>query len=178
MKRVKVFMLLILYFISFNSSLAFDGQREGFVLGLGIGAGVVNASGNGQTTNVMSPMLSGSLSYGFNDIFQLGVGKKALVGFKYNNETVYQELGGITAEFFMDDYYITLGAGISGATNKFSLNDYLLGNASYIGVGYEFSQGLNLEFVVGNAKFDTTSSTVVTPEKETFFGVLLTTYLY
>ena len=168
---------ILLFFITLNYAVAFDGQRQGFVLGLGLGAGFVNPQGTGKKENISSPFLSGTLAYGFNDHFQLGVGKK-IVSFKYNNKTVHQELGGIIADFFINDYYLTLGTGVSSATNKVSLSNILFGNASFVGLGHELTPGLNAEFVIGNATFDTAGTSVVTPEKETFFGVLLTTFFY
>ena len=177
MKKVNAIILILLCLFSFNHSFAFDGKREGFVLGVGLGFGAVNPQGTGDRKNVSSPLISGTLSYGFNDYFQLGFGKKVL-SFKYNNKTVYQELGGIVVDFFIEDYYLTLGSGISSATNKISLDNYLLGDASFLGIGYEFTSGFNVELVTGNAKFNTTGSSVVTPEKEVFYGVLLTTYFY
>ena len=181
MKKTNVFILTILFILPLNNVMAFewfDGQRQGFTLGLGIGYGVVKVDSPAPKENIESPMISGTLSYAFNDSFQIGLGKKVLMGFKYKNKSVYQELGGVVLDFFMDDYYITVGSGIGGAANKFSLDDYLYGDASFIGLGYNLSEGLNVEFVIGNTKFETTNSIIVTPEKETFFGILLTTHIY
>ena len=181
MKKTNVFILTIFFLLPLNNVMAlewFDGQRQGFTLGLGIGYGIVMVDSPAPKKNIGSPMLSGTLSYAFNDSFQLGLGKKVLMGFKYNNKSVYQELGGIVLDFFMDDYYITVGSGIGGAANKFSLDNYLYGDSSFIGLGYTLSEGLNVEFVIGNAKFETTNSIIVTPERETFFGILLTTHIY
>lgn len=179
MKKYKLIVVILSCLLSSNGAYGFDGNREGFVIGLGIGAGVVNYTGV-ESGNEFVPMISGNLSYGFSDNFQLGIGKKALMGFKYNNETTYQELGGIVADLFFDDYYITFGTGISGAVNdfSFSLSNVSMGKASYVGVGYEFSDNFYIEYVLGEATFDNTSSTVSTPDKETFFGVLLTTFIY
>lgn len=176
---MKIMMMAVLLFTSFTQQVfAFDGKREGFVIGFGLGAGFVMPAGDGDNKkNISSPFMSGTLAYGFNDNFQIGIGKK-VVSFKYNNKTVYQELGGFIVDVFLDDYYVSIGGGVSGAVNKVSLDDYLLGNASFVALGYEFTQGFNAEFVVGSAKFDTSNSTVVTPQKETFLGVLLTTYFY
>lgn len=128
------------------------------------------------------PMLSGNISYAFNDSFQIGFGKK-VVNYKFSNTPVYHELGGLVIDVFFDDYYLTFGTGTGSAINKFSisnfsLSDVALGNGSFVGFGYEFSEGLNLEFVVGNGKFDASKNSVVTAENITFSGVLLTTYIY
>ena len=181
MKKTNVFILTIFCLLPLNNVIAFewfDGQRQGFTLGLGIGYGVVKVDSPAPKEDIETPMISGTLSYAFNDSFQIGLGKKALVGFKYKNKTVYQELGGIVVDVFIDDYYITLGSGIGGAVNKISLDDSLTGDASFIGLGYNLSEGLNIEFVIGQAKFDTASSIIVTPEKETFLGILFTTHIY
>lgn len=177
MNKINVVIVSALCFLFVNSAFSFDGQREGFVLGIGAGGGLVTPAGSGSTNTQTAPILSGTIAYGFNDNFQLGLGKKVVI-FKYSGKTVYQELGGIVFDVFFDDYYVTLGAGISGASNTVSFNNYLFGNASFIGVGYEFTEGVNVEFVLGDAKFDTSSSSVVTPEKETYIGVLLTTFFY
>lgn len=180
MKKNNFFVVAIFCLLPINSLFAdiFDGQRQGFVLGLGIGYGITRVNSPAPMEDINTPMISGSLSYAFNDQFQIGFGKKALINFKYNNESVYQELGGIVLDFFMDEYYITVGSGIGTAANKVSLDDYLAGDAAFIGLGYELSENLNMEFVVGQATFDTSNSTIITPEKETFFGILFTTYIY
>ena len=177
MKNINI-ATLVFFLMLAHPAFAFDGQRQGFVLGLGLGGGIVQPQqGAGGKESVSSLLMSGSLSYGFNDSFQLGLGKK-VASFKYNNGKVYQELGGIVADIFFDQYYLTLGTGISGAVNKVSLDNYLVGKSSFIGLGYELTPGLNIEYVLGNATFDTAGSSVVTPERETFFGVLLTTFIY
>lgn len=177
MNKKSILLLGLLFIVSLGPVQAFDGDREGFVIGLGVGAGYVDYQGSAESGQAFVPLFSGTLSYGFNDSFQLGLGKKAIMGFKYNGQTVYQELGGIVADFFFQDYYLTLGTGTGGAVNKIQFKDVSLAQTTYIGLGYEISSNLYIEYVLGTATFKTNPS-VTAPEKETFMGVLMTTFIF
>ena len=50
----------LLFFLTLNYAVAFDGQRQGFVLGLGLGAGFVNPQGTGNRENISTPIFIGN----------------------------------------------------------------------------------------------------------------------
>jgi len=179
MKQLQLLFSLILFFIMFQNTFAFDGQREGLTFGVGIGAAHLTNTSSTVSERKLSPLLSFQVSYAFNNNFQLGLGKKSILS-TYSGKDFYSEIGGIVVDYFIDNYYLTLGANVAGSANKISVqpDSVLIGKGSFIGLGYKLEDHMYLEFVLANAKYDTSATSIVSPEKENIFGVLLVFHFF
>ena len=135
-------------------SQAFDGQRQGFILGGGLGVGL--------TTYTYSA--SGASSDRFNEVgfmtdFKIGYAPNEQVEIYYSNKLSWFDEGGAVlahgvgsaaVNYYLQPqmpWYISGGVGLGSVTAPFEENsEYWVGFGFFGGVGYEFSRHFAVEF--------------------------------
>lgn len=155
--------VLIISILSVMTLNAFDGFREGFILGVGAGFSSQDNSYKYQGSQFASDQFSGfatsfKLGYGFNEHFTLYYARYAnwYDALAYNGsyvETV-KVISGISAiggtYFFneKDSFFITGAIGVAdfGTLESTYATDY--GTGGLISIGYEWENGFALEGVL------------------------------
>jgi len=161
--------LLVLWTLALpSSSLAFDGQREGFVLGGGLGAGLVSfeqeISGGGLTVST-ERQEEGALATGFvigaglNETTVLAYSARvswfSIVNLRGDDVTVTHALGTVALTQYRrpvaPSFYYSMGVGFSTWDLPFEEDsgDPWIGLGLRGGVGYEFHSHFAVELSLG-----------------------------
>ena len=127
---------------------AFDDNKEGFILGLGIGASSIKTTYTRGDSRDIGFATSIKLGYGFNKqtIMYLGAIGDA---YKYDGKgkSIDTAISGIGFDYYFDEnapYYVTAMVGV-GTINELKNSDEEKGYGFLVGLGYELSQHLSLE---------------------------------
>lgn len=125
----------------------FDGERDGLLLGVGVGYAAV-ASGGGIEGSATGFAASGKLGYGLSDQLTL-----------YLSSTVPSLAPSLGFMYFTDrnsDYYLQglIGYASSEEESHFSLSG---------GIGYEFRSPFSLELMLGYIRYSDTYTTAWNP---------------
>lgn len=155
MKRLLGALLIVLALGSMETAAAFNGQRQGFLLGFGLGASSLKYEAGGSNTSLVSDL---KLGYGFSDQFLLF----------YTNKVNWRSAGGDVDGLALHgmsgigaNYYFTpnapsffLGGGVGLASRYLirtdsdgDINSHS-GTGFYLGGGFEFARHWNLELSV------------------------------
>jgi len=170
-----IIFVMIIGFVS--TSFAFDGNRKGFILGIGAGLGTTKIdswAGNTSKTPIFTNFKIGG---GFTDQLEIYYSSK-VSWFKfdhpwyingarplYTNEEVTAAHGigaiGVTYAFApkIPTFYGTVGYGFSTFSFPFEADlaeDAAMGSGFYLGGGYEFSKhySVELDFLFGKPTVD------------------------
>jgi opacity protein-like surface antigen len=131
-----------------NTANAFDDNKEGFILGLGIGASSIKTTytrGDSRDTGFATSL---KLGYGFNrqTIMYLGAIGDA---YKYDDKgkTVNTALTGIGLDYYINQnspFYITAMVGV-GSVSELKNTKIQTGYGFLVGAGYEISEHITLQ---------------------------------
>jgi hypothetical protein len=137
---------------------AFDGERKGLVIDVGVGPGLISMQGEDNAFGFMTDM---EIGYAFNDrlIFHL-INKAAWyrakwyyydwsqswerIELKYNNWTTVHGLIGLGGTYFLQPQapsaFLTAGTGLAYTTAVGKKTDNYAGFGILLGGGYEFAR--------------------------------------
>ena len=164
MKKLVV-MVCLLSVVFIQSSLAFDGNREGFIIGLGLGLQEteLNIEKNGVKAGLdMDGTLATSfkLGYGFNNNFLLHyTNDVSWVKVPNNSDSLFIGVTTISGTYYFNEKspsaFITVGLGAGAWSNlsNTSPEESLLGSGWILGGGYEFKDHVNVEISLFEADF-------------------------
>ena len=159
------FSKLILYVLLVNllavtSANAWDGKRQGFLLGLGMGYGNLEysdvqstyLSSNNQTAKVSGTSFMPKIGYAFTDDFALLYYRHPFNFNAENSQGSSQELTAcaevIGFNYYFGNLYLGAGSGNSyffKGTDNYEVNA-LQGTGAVFSLGYEFSKHYAIEF--------------------------------
>jgi opacity protein-like surface antigen len=153
MKRILLTAIMVCFIIGMTSQAqAFDGNRKGFILGLGLGYG--------QSTFAVSAYdITVSTSYsGFCSDFRIGYAPSEQVMLYWNSKVAWitefddlitYGLGGLGGAYYLKpegpSFYFTGLIGFSSLTNISEASSSETGSGMGIGAGYEFSNHYSVE---------------------------------
>lgn len=142
MKRVLLTAILILLIAS--NIMAFNGERRGFLLGFGMGPGLMPLNGGNKIVLFNSDFRIG---HGFSDKFQLYLSAKtAWAKDEYCNQMKIFGIGGIGMSYYCSKsnllVYITSSVGLTLMNT--TIGPEFRPGLSF-GIGYEFSKHWSLE---------------------------------
>lgn len=140
--------------IALSSVEAFDGQREGFLIGLGAGLSSVNTEVKmgyyGYNERSFGLATSFKIGYGFTNQFALYY-MNDVSWFGYDDDpyddTYTSSFTGVSASYYIDEHapaYVLAGVGI-GTFANFSEDAGETGSAFILGAGYEVSPHIQIE---------------------------------
>jgi hypothetical protein len=156
MKRIVGALLVVLALGCTESASAFDGQRQGFLLGFGVGAGSYKIEDRDSKAGLVTDL---KIGYGFTDQFQLFYTNK--VTWRSADDwdgdgLILHGLTGIGANYYFrpaaPSFFV--GGGLGLASHGFISTDSDVDSESdsgfgfYLGGGFEFARHLNVEFSV------------------------------
>ena len=146
MKKIIIPTIATLLLVT-NAS-AFDGNKEGFMLGIGAGVSSVKTTYTGGNSRDTSFATSLKLGYGFNEQLAVYLASESGV-YKYNGkgETADTSLIGIGLDYYIDQnspFYVTGMVGL-GSVNKLKKAKVQTGYGFLIGAGYEISDHITLQ---------------------------------
>ena len=165
LRNFNLILVLVVLLLTFTTSTyAFDGNRQGFILGLGVGPGLTSYSfegiGTDDRTNKASVNTDFQIGYAPNN--QLLIYWMSKVQW-YSLETIFGSaiyasgVGGLGLSYYFEkegpSLYLTGGVGFASVAAPFEDNietEYGFGIAA--GVGYEFAKHWSVEgnFTWGN----------------------------
>jgi len=127
---------------------AFDDKKEGFMLGLGIGASSIKTTYTGGDSRDIGLATSLKLGYGFNEQLAVYFG---LIGdaYKYDgkDKTVNTVLSGVGVDYYLEEnspFYLTGMVGF-GSVNELKNSKSQTGYGFLVGAGYEISKHIALQ---------------------------------
>ena len=127
---------------------AFDDNKEGFILGVGIGASSVKTTYASGSSRDVGLATSFKLGYGFNKqtIMYLGAIGDA---YKYDGkgQTVNTALTGIGVDYYIDQnspFYVTAMVGF-GSVSELKKSKLQTGYGFLVGAGYEITEHVTLQ---------------------------------
>ena len=166
MKRI---ILLVNLFLFTTSLFAFDGEREGIVIGGGVGYGPVarNSIDGFSSTKVSSSGTAFNLlaGYGYNNNTLFLVMHDGIISKTHTTvsaeESVYQGFTGLGVCFYFDEvgssFLLTSGIGVQHFSKLESTDSkHELGLGYLIGCGYEFREHFQLYASLSNGQTKTT----------------------
>ena len=137
--------------LTISTAQAFDDQREGFLMGVGAGAAIVNTSSTGLDESSFGFATSFRMGYGFNNQFLLyytnDISWFGIDDYR-NDDTFISGGSAIGASYYIEEnspIYITGSLGLGGFSNFTSDYSTDLGSTFSIGGGYEISPHVLLE---------------------------------
>jgi len=177
---------LLLFFILLNvtsgSALAFNGQRSGFMLGIGLGAHGFKADIEGWNHGGLATTFR--LGAGISERFQV-YAFNDLSWFNRDSERIYYSLYGLGVNWFFSDftpsYYLRAGVGVTRladyhALSESSIFDRGKGTGLLIGTGYEIRKHVNLEIALFHSTIE--AELIVNEYDATTLQLLLNFNLY
>ena len=176
MKNTNIFKILFVTGVVFLTTtlFAWDGQRQGFILGGGFGGSVtsftqdVDYSGTSETSdreNKVGVATDFRIGYAFTNQFLLYYMSKGAWFSAENSQgdevTFLSTLGPIGISYYFTEespsLYVTLGAGFTSWYAPFEDEQDIQGGAGFfIGLGYEFIEHVSIEvdIMVSNTSMD------------------------
>ena len=160
-KLICIYVIIISITISLKVH-AWDGERKGFILGTGLGVGLVSftqtANGIELFDDIGSTFASDfSIGYAPNNMFQIYYFSKVswfrILNILNENVTIADGVAGVGISYYFNEYvpssYILGGIGFSSWSTPLEENtDTWEGNGFVVGCGYEFSRHFNLESTI------------------------------
>jgi len=127
---------------------AFDDNKEGFMLGLGIGVSSIQTNIIGDDSRDTGFATSLKIGYGLNEQLAVYLSASGDV-YKYDGKgkSIDTAISGIGFDYYFDKnapYYVTAMVGV-GRINELKNSDEEKGYGFLVGLGYELSQHLSLE---------------------------------
>jgi len=167
---------------SLSTAQAFDGDRKGFQLGLGIGAhtsAVDNITGVNQGANVESERRLATafhIGYGFTNQLTVFLGAKG-GAVRMNDVDGSLAIAGFGATYYLSNsapsLYLTGLAGSGSLTLETDAKDKdVSGSGWLVGVGYEFSPRVHLELTYGQAQLANVADENETTDLESAFATI------
>jgi outer membrane protein W len=146
MKRIVIPTLTVL--LLGTTANAFDDNKEGFILGLGIGASSIKTTYTGGDSRDAGFATSLKLGYGFNSQTIMYLGAIGDV-YKYEGEdkSVNTALSGIGLDYYIDKnspFYVTGMVGFASVDSLKKSKDQT-GYGFLVGIGYEISEHITLQ---------------------------------
>ena len=154
MKKINILSIVIVFLFVYNNLYSFDGERNGFILGGGIGAGYLsNSASNDYNSNTDSRGV-------FLTHFKIGYAPSNTLELYYLSKvswwgesdiTFTLGLSAIAATYYVDSktetgWSISGGFGLSTLSAPFEENlESSNGFGLFVGGGYEFSKHWNVE---------------------------------
>ena len=167
MKRYCLIAVVVAMMLSLsNVAQAWDGERKGFVLGIGVGGGYSNfglEDNYGVLTNFKigyAPSNRTLVYFQATNVFF----EATSYGWYYEDDFYSDALGSLTVQYHFDDkpsgsFYGLGGIGYHNLMN-WDESDNQIGFGARIGVGYEFARHFSVEAMVAqsfdSAPYDTT----------------------
>ncbi len=176
--KKRLVVLSILIFVM-TSLVAFDGQRQGFLLGLG--GGVANVSFSQEIEGYGNSIESDTeTEIAFATDFKIGYAPNNQVELYYTNQvtwfsmknaldediTIASGLGAIGISYFVapelksigwhPSFFLSGGIGLSSWMTPFEDNDSWNGTGYFVGVGYEFTKHyrISLNYFASNPSIE------------------------
>jgi opacity protein-like surface antigen len=176
MKGIKVFTAICIVVLQYSNSFSFDGERNGFILGGGIGTGyLINVNWTSKITNTVDSRIVLFTN------FKIGYAPSNTVEFFFVNKASWWSesdiakvlgLSALASTFFFNNeaengLFISGGLGLSTLSAPFENNvESSNGFGLFAGVGYEFQSHWNVEL-------DLLYSSLNEPHSDSF-GIQLT----
>lgn len=178
MKLWSIFGVILMVAVSIpNGSFAFDDERPGFMLGVGVGYGIANVSSSGSSTS----------NYGVPTVFKIGGGVSEKIMVHYSNRVVFftegstswhQGISAVGATYFLNPMAPSFS--FSGEVGVGVLDSFETGISGEtgigfcVGVGYEFLPHSTVEFnymssSVGDSALDLSVSNYTITVNRLFF---------
>ena len=128
---------------------AFDDNKEGFMLGLGVGASSVKTTYTGGNSRDTGFATSIKLGYGINEQLATYFASESSI-YKYNDkdDTVDTSLIGIGLDYYINQnspFYVTGMVGIGSVDKLRNTNKVQTGYGFLVGAGYEISDHMTLQ---------------------------------
>lgn len=162
---MRITFVLMVLFIS-SQTFAMDGNRQGFVLGFGIGGHTIDVNNNVDYSGLATSFKIGG---GFNQNFLLYYVRDASWYSVNSGTTFVSGITGVGGSFYLSanapSVYILGGIGIGDLAAPFETNvSSSTGDAVLFGLGFEFSPHVSIEGKILNTDIDglETSSLLVT----------------
>jgi len=146
MKKIIIPAIIALLLIS-NAN-AFDDNKEGFILGLGVGVSSIKTNYIGGDSRDTGFATSVKLGYGFNQQTIMYLGAIGDV-YKYEgkDKRVNTALTGMGLDYYINQnspFYVTAMVGF-GSINDFKKSKEQTGYGFLVGAGYEISEHITLQ---------------------------------
>jgi hypothetical protein len=154
MTNIKVLAIICMLLLAYSNSYSFDGERNGFILGGGLGAGYLsNSTSNDYYSNTDSRGV-------FLTHFKIGYAPSNTLEFYYLSKvswwgqsdiTFTLGLSALAATYYIDEatetgWSISAGLGLSSLSAPFEENSGSSdGFGLFVGGGYEFAKHWNVE---------------------------------
>ena len=164
MKHVKLVVVALLLSTLASKVVAFDDKREGFFMGLGLGAHNTSYKVEESYESKSGFSSSQKLGYGFNEHISVFLSRDD-AWYSNSDEFVYC-LVGVGARYHFssrsNSMYITGSLGKSFLTNV-TENTQVQGSGGVVGVGYEFYKHFNMELDVITSSLKAADKSEVDP---------------
>lgn len=160
MKKIAGALLVVMALGSTETAFAFNGERQGFLLGLGVGASSYTIENRDGKTGLETDL---KIGYGYTNQFQVFYTNKVNFGSAEGDYSLQMHgLTGIGANYYFNPLAPSffVGGGVGLATHNFISSDSEHDSISdsgagvYISGGYEFARHWNVELSIVRDSID------------------------